>query len=92
MLAIHVPSYYPREIQELTGIPLSRLGEVPSWQIHGAGDAIVPVKLARRLVEDFARAGVKVRFTELSDHEHDVWSETFADPEFYQWFLPHEKK
>ncbi len=92
MLAIHVPSYYPREIQELAGIPLSRLEDVPAWQIHGSGDAIVPVQLARRLVDDFARAGVKVRFTELTDHEHDVWSDTFADPAFYRWFLQYQKK
>ncbi len=92
MLAIDAASYYPRELKELEGIPLSRLADVPAWQIHGAGDAIVPVQLARSLVSEFASAGVKVRYTELADHEHDVWSDTFVDPEFYRWFLQHEKK
>ncbi len=92
LLAIHAPSFYPKEIQELDGTPLSRLREVPSWEIHGAGDAIVPVQLARRLVSEFAGAGVKIRFTELADHEHDVWSDTFADPAFNEWFLQHEKR
>ncbi len=92
MLAIHVPSFYGKEIRELDGLPLSRLKDVPSWEIHGAGDAIVPVQLAERLVEEFARAGVKVRLTVLTDHEHDVWSDTFTDPAFYDWFLQHEKR
>ncbi len=92
MLAIHVPQYYSREIKELEGVPLSRLRGVAAWQIHGTGDAIVPVQLARRLVDEFARSGVQVRYTELTDHEHDVWSDTFADPAFYDWFLQHAKK
>ena len=92
LLATDVPRYYSREIREMDGISLSRLKDVPAWEIHGAGDAIVPIQLAKRLVEEFGRSGVEIRFTVLTDHDHDVWSDTFTDPEFYEWFLRHEKR
>lgn len=92
VLALHVPEFYKTEVQELNGIPLSRLREVPAWQLHSANDTIVPLFLGQKLVDDFARAGVNVRFTVIPDHDHDIWSDTYSDPEFYKWFLQYRKK
>ncbi len=91
LLAKYAPGFFSKEAAETAGIPLSRLKDVPCWQIHSANDAIVPLDVAKRTVADFAQSGVKVKFTVLENHDHDIWSDTYADPEFYKWFLQYKK-
>ena len=92
MLAQNVPGYLYKEIKEMAGIPLSRLRDVPSWEIHSADDAVVPLSIAQKTVDDFAKSGVKIRFSILTNHDHDIWSDTYTDPEFYKWFLQYKKR
>jgi len=92
LLARSAPGYFSKEVVETAGIPLTRLKDVPCWEIHSANDAVVPLGIARRMVADFAQSGVKVRFTVLENHDHDIWNDTYADPEFYKWFLQYKKE
>lgn len=91
LLAPHAPHYYQNEIKELDGIPLSRMKDVPVWEIHSKNDAIVPLYFAQNLVNDFNQAGITIKLTVLGDHDHNIWSDTYTDPEFYKWFLQYKK-
>ncbi len=71
--------------------PLDRIKGLPMLAIHGADDAVVPLSAASRTAEEFKEAGAKIEFRVLEDHDHDVWTDTYLDPEFYEWLLQHKK-
>lgn len=56
-----------------------------------ADNLIVPLSAAQRTVDALKQAGGNVRFTILPKHDHDVWTDTYTNPEFYQWLLEHHK-
>jgi predicted peptidase len=72
-------------------VPMERIEDVPVWAIHGADDTIVPLAAAQKTVDALKQAGRNVRFTILPNHDHDVWTDTYTDPAFYQWLLEHHK-
>ena len=62
---------------------------LPTWVFHGAKDAVVPLESSEVLVEALQACGGNVRFTVYPEAEHDSWTETYENPELYQWFLSH---
>ena len=60
---------------------------VPTWVFHGAKDQIVPIQESEKLVADLRAAGGDVRFTVYPEAGHDSWSETYDNPELYDWML-----
>jgi hypothetical protein len=42
-------------------------------------------------VDEFKAAGVDIRLTILEGHDHDVWTDTYSDPEYYDWFLQFQR-
>jgi pimeloyl-ACP methyl ester carboxylesterase len=93
--AIHRPETFAA-IAPLSGFMVSLTGlesikDVPVWAIHGADDTVVPLDREQRVVDALIRAGGNVRFTVLEGHDHDVWTDTYLDPLFYQWFLDHRR-
>ena len=72
---------------------LKRLTHLPAWLIHGALDPLVPVSQSQNLVKLLREAGhCELRYTEHPEGTHDVWTETYADPNVYNWLRSHEKK
>jgi hypothetical protein len=39
-----------------------------------------------------AAGNQNVKFTLYPDAGHDSWTETYNNPQLYEWFLNHEKK
>jgi len=70
---------------------MERIKNVPVWAIHGADDMIVPLAAAQSTVDDLKKAGSNVQFTVLENHDHDVWTDTYLDPAFYDWLLQHQR-
>jgi predicted peptidase len=70
---------------------MERIKVIPLWVIHGADDQPVPLSVAQSTVDALKKAGVNVRFTVLEGHDHDVWTDTFTNPEFFDWFLQYQK-
>lgn len=64
---------------------------LPVWAIHGADDTVVPLSVAQQPVDALKLAGGNVRFTVLEGHDHDVWTDTYSDPQFYDWLLQHQR-
>ena len=67
------------------------LAHLPIWVFHGAKDTVVPVEKSREMVAALENAGGNVRFTVYPDSEHDSWTETYNNPELYEWFLTYTR-
>jgi predicted esterase len=72
-------------------LPLDRLRGIPVWAISGEGDTVVPLSVVQPTVDEFKAAGVDIRLTILNGHDHDVWTDTYSDPDFYDWFLQYRR-
>ena len=64
---------------------------LPVWAIHGADDTVVLPKFGQKPVEALQKIGGNVRFSVLPGHDHDVWTDTYSDPAFYDWLLEHKR-
>ncbi|MEG8946376.1 prolyl oligopeptidase family serine peptidase [Rosettibacter firmus] len=63
------------------------IGKLPVWAFHGAKDPVVPVKASEDLVERLKACGGNAKLTIYPDAEHDAWTETYNNPEIYEWLL-----
>ncbi len=70
---------------------MESIKDLPVWTIHGADDTIVPLSMAQQPVDALKLVGGNVRFTVLEGHDHDVWTDTYSDPGFYDWLLEHQR-
>jgi dipeptidyl aminopeptidase/acylaminoacyl peptidase len=61
------------------------------WNFHGAKDPVVPIEESEVLVNTLQECGGDVRFTIYPDAQHDAWTQTYENPELYEWFLSHLK-
>lgn len=62
------------------------------WAFHGAKDPTVPVSESQRMVDYLKKLGVKeVKLTIYPDALHDSWTQTYANPELFAWFLQHSR-
>ena len=64
-----------------------RITHLPIWVFHGAKDTVVPLQRSQEMVTALDKAGTNVKFTVYPDAEHDSWTETYNNPELYEWFL-----
>jgi len=67
------------------------LKDVPVWTFHGARDRVVPLAESADPVSTLKACGASCKFTIYPDAEHDSWTETYDNPELYEWFLKHDK-
>ncbi|MFC4809615.1 alpha/beta fold hydrolase [Paenibacillus sp. GCM10023250] len=65
------------------------LKETPVWVFHGAQDNVVPLSESEKMVEALQTIGGNVKLTVYPEAEHDSWTETYANPELYEWLLRH---
>lgn len=69
------------------------LKSLPVWAFHGGKDNVVPLSESERMVDLLKRSGVKqVKLTVYPNAGHDSWTETYNNPEFYDWLLKHRRK
>ena len=62
---------------------------IPTWVFHGAKDPVVALRESEVMVEALKACGGDVRFTIYPEANHDSWTETYNNPEFYSWLLQH---
>lgn len=70
---------------------VGRIAHLPAWVFHGDADPVVPLYESQRMVEALRRLGSDVRFTVFPGAGHDVWTDAYANPELYDWFLSHRR-
>lgn len=70
---------------------VAALKNVPVWAFHGAKDDVVPLTASEEMVNTLGNCGGNVKLTVYPDANHDSWTETYNNPELYNWFLKHSK-
>jgi predicted peptidase len=68
------------------------LKSLPVWVFHGANDDVVPVREQAKMVKALKACGNEARFTIYPLSGHDSWTETYDNPELYEWFLMQKRK
>jgi predicted peptidase len=76
------------------GIPIraGNLKSVPVWAFHGAKDPVVPLSQSQQMTDAVNRAGGSAQLTVYPEAEHDSWTQTYNNPQLYDWLLSHRKK
>jgi predicted peptidase len=67
----------------------NRLKKISVWAFHGAKDNTVPLIRSQEMVDAVKKAGGDAKLTVYPEAEHDSWTETYNNPELYEWFLSH---
>lgn len=67
------------------------LKNTPVWVFHGDDDEVVPFSESAKMVAALSACKGKVTFTIYKDVTHDSWTQTYANPELYDWFLSHTR-
>ena len=65
--------------------------DVPIWAFHGGLDDVVPPLRSEEMVRRLERCDGDVRYTLYPEANHDSWTETYANPELYEWLLSHRR-
>jgi len=64
-----------------------KIKDLPIWVFHGALDQAVPIGNSVTIVNALKKIDNRVKFTVYPEAGHDSWTETYNNPELYQWFL-----
>jgi predicted peptidase len=70
----------------------AKLVSLPIWAFHGGKDPVVPLEESERMVNCLKKMGVnEVKLTVYPEAGHDSWTQTYTNPELFQWFLKHSR-
>ncbi|AFZ24481.1 putative peptidase [Cylindrospermum stagnale PCC 7417] len=69
-----------------------KLKNLPVWVFHGARDNVVPLRESELMVSALKTYGGNVKLTVYPEAEHDSWTQTYNNPQLYEWFLQHRRQ
>ncbi len=68
-----------------------KYAHVPLWAFHGAKDGVVPVANSQKMIDALKAAGGNPQFTIYPEAGHNSWTETYNNPQLYEWFLKQKR-
>jgi predicted peptidase len=68
------------------------LRDTPTWIFHGEKDDTIRVHESTKMADALHKIGNDARLTIYPNVGHDSWTETYNNPQLYQWFLSHRKQ
>ena len=69
------------------------VAKLPVWAFHGAKDSVVALEESERMIAAMKKAGAKdVKLTVYPEANHNSWTETYNNPDLYDWLLQHQLK
>jgi predicted peptidase len=68
-----------------------RIKNLPTWVFHGAKDKTIPLSKSVEMVEALQNCGGNVKLTVYPEAGHDSWTETYSNPELYDWLMNQSK-
>lgn len=69
-----------------------RFSHLPTWAFHGAKDQGVPLVRSQAMVDAMKEEGGEPKLTVYPEAKHDSWTETYNNPQFYEWLLAQKRK
>ena len=84
-LVLAQKGYWPKQkVEDLRNMGI--------WAFHGDKDTVVPPSESKRLMDELQAAKVKdFKLTIYPEATHNSWTETYNNPELYEWFLQHHR-
>ncbi len=70
---------------------VGKFARLPIWCFHGEADPVVKVLRSREMIDALKTIGSPVKYTEYPGVNHDSWTATYANPDFYQWLFSQQK-
>lgn len=70
----------------------ARIKDIPVWVFHGAKDDIIPAEISENMVDALRSFGSPVKFTLYPEAGHDSWTETYNNPELWEWLEEQHKQ
>jgi predicted peptidase len=64
-----------------------RIAPIPVWAFHGAKDEPVPLARSQSMIDALVKEKATPKLTVYPEAGHDSWTETYNNPEFYEWLL-----
>ncbi len=78
------------------GINVVKFGAIrnlPLWIFHGAKDSTVPVQFSEMAAATLKRLNApNYKFTVYPEAKHDSWTETYANPEVWDWLFAQRRR
>jgi predicted peptidase len=71
---------------------VSAIRHLPVWAFHGDQDRAVPIEDGRAMVDAHRACGGNAHFTVYPGVGHDSWTQTYANPELYNWLLAQRRR
>jgi predicted peptidase len=68
------------------------LKDLPVWGFHGADDTTIPLARGQQPADALKASAGNIKFTVMAGHDHDTWTDTYADPAFYNWLLSQKRQ
>jgi predicted peptidase len=68
-----------------------KFANLPTWIFHGDADDVVPLRESQVMYEALKTAGSEVKLTVYPGVGHDSWTETYDNPQLYEWLLSHQR-
>jgi len=69
-----------------------RLKDVPVWAFHGDKDSVIPVSESINMEKALKDLKAEVKLTLYPGVDHNSWTQTYDNPEVYEWLLSHKRK
>jgi len=66
--------------------------DLPVWAFHGDQDGVVTLRNSEELIAALKSRGSDARLTVYEGVGHNSWSETYDNPEVYEWMLKQTRK
>jgi predicted peptidase len=92
----HLASSHPEKFAAIVPIcgggslpQVKALVNTPVWAFHGAKDDVVKLEESEKMVNALLARSGNVKLTVYPEAKHDSWTETYANPELYEWLLSH---
>ncbi len=68
-----------------------QFAHLPVWAFHGAKDTGVPPERSQLMVDELKKNGGSPKLTIYPEAGHDSWTETYNNPDFYEWLLEQKR-
>ncbi len=95
IMAIRYPEFFAAIVPICGGgMPWagSAIKDLPIWAFHGDADGVVKPENSIDMVNAVNAAGGAAKLTLSPGVGHDSWTETYDNPEVWQWLLEQKKK
>ena len=72
-------------------VTAQRLKNMPCWIFHGDKDGAVPIENSQQIYDALKKINSPVKFTIYPGVGHDSWTQTYDNPEFWNWLFEQKK-